>query len=176
QAYHLMVGLGMFFIAVTWLAVFFQWRGTLFRQRWLMGVFVVAVVAAVVANQAGWVAAEVGRQPWVVHPPLAVDAESGAPLLDASGRFVYEAEKGLRTRDAVSPVVRRGEVLGSLIGFGLVYLLLGLVWLFVLFRKIHLGPEPITEDDLRAPPREGGPLAGPEAGREPRGGEEAHHA
>ena len=65
-----MVGLGMFFIALTLLASFLLWRGRLFETRWLMWVFVFAVLGAVAANQLGWVAAEVGRQPWIVHPPL----------------------------------------------------------------------------------------------------------
>jgi len=153
-SYHLMIGLGTFFIAVTLLAVYLHRRGTLYQKRWLMWVFVVAVVAAVAANQAGWVAAEVGRQPWVVYPPLTVDA-AGEPVTDANGRFVYEAGQGLRTRDAGSPAVGRGEVLGSMIGFGLVYLLLALVWVYLLDRKIRTGPEPIEAEDLAAPAADG---------------------
>ena len=82
QSYHLMVGLGMFFIAVTLLASFLRWRGTLFQNRWLLWVFVFAVVGAVAANQSGWVAAEVGRQPWIVYPPVKIDPGTNQPLLD----------------------------------------------------------------------------------------------
>ena len=60
-SYHLMVGLGSLLIALTLLGLFFLCRGTLFEKRWLMGVFVVAVVGPYLANQAGWVATEVGR-------------------------------------------------------------------------------------------------------------------
>ena len=66
-----MVGIGTFFIALTLFASFLRWRGTLFRNRWLMWVFVFSVVLAVAANELGWTSAEVGRQPWVVHPTAA---------------------------------------------------------------------------------------------------------
>jgi cytochrome d ubiquinol oxidase subunit I len=119
QTYHLMVALGMFFIGVTWLAVFLRWRQKLYDQRWLMGVFVGAVVAPVLANQAGWVAAEVGRQPWVVYGLL-------------------------KTSDAVSRSVAAEQVAVSMVLFSLVYIgLLGL-WLFVLNSKIQHGPQPAS--------------------------------
>ena len=70
QSYHLMIGLGMLFIVLTLYASFLHWRGTLYDTRWLMWVFVFAVVGPLVANQVGWIAAEVGRQPWIVHPPV----------------------------------------------------------------------------------------------------------
>ena len=73
QTYHLMVGLGAAFIGLTLLALFFLWRGTLFEKRWLMGVFVVAVVGPYLANQAGWVSAEAGRQPFIVYPQVTWD-------------------------------------------------------------------------------------------------------
>ena len=63
-----MVGLGTPFIGLTLLGLFFRWRGTLFEKRWLLWVFVFAVVGPYLANQAGWVATEVGRQPFIVYP------------------------------------------------------------------------------------------------------------
>src|SRR5205823_2146481 len=65
-SYHAMVGIGTFFIALTLLASWFRWRGTLFEKRWLLCIFVGAVVLAVAANELGWASAEVGRQPWTV--------------------------------------------------------------------------------------------------------------
>jgi cytochrome bd ubiquinol oxidase subunit I len=53
MSYHLMIALGTFFVAVTLLACFLAWRGTLFDHRWLMWVFVASVLGAVAANQAG---------------------------------------------------------------------------------------------------------------------------
>ncbi len=141
-SYHVMVGLGMLFIALTLLASVLLWRGVLFRQRWLLWIFVIAVVPAGVANQLGWVAAEVGRQPWIVHPRVERDA-AGEAVLNAEGHVQY-IEEGLLTTDAVSEAISGEQVLGSIIMFLLVYLMLGAVWLFVLNSKIQKGPQPVT--------------------------------
>lgn len=129
--YHIMVALSFVFIVVTVLAVILRWRGTLFQHRWLMKLFVVAVIGPVIANQFGWVAAEVGRQPWIVWGEL-------------------------RTRDALSASVPAGHVLISIIMFGLIYLMLLIVWLYVLDRKIRQGPEEAAPAAQRG---EGGLLA-----------------
>jgi cytochrome d ubiquinol oxidase subunit I len=129
QAYHVMVGLGMLFIASTLFAGWCHWRGTLFQKRWLLWYFVFAVGLAFVANETGWVAAEVGRQPWIVYPTA-----------DASGQLVG----GLRTSDGVSEVVTSEMVLGSIIMFGLIYSLLFALWVFLLDRAIRQGPEAIA--------------------------------
>ncbi len=151
-AFHLMVGLGTGFIALTLGACFFWWRGTLFQQRWLLWIFVFAVLGAVAANQAGWVVAEVGRQPWIVYPPMPLDA-AGQPVLDADGFVAYDATLGLRTADAVSPVLTADQVRGSIALFGVIYALLFAVWLMVLNDKIQHGPEALERD--AAPPRPG---------------------
>jgi cytochrome d ubiquinol oxidase subunit I len=116
--FHTMVGLGVLMIGLTLLASFFLWRGTLFEKRKLMGVFVVAVVAPFLANQAGWVAAEVGRQPWVVQGLL-------------------------RTANGYSHAVKGGQVLGSIFMFAFVYLSLFAVWVYVLHNKIAHGPDAV---------------------------------
>lgn len=139
-SWRLMVGLGTGFVALTLLACFFLWRGSLFRQRWLLWIFVFAVLGAVAANQAGWAAAEVGRQPWIVHPPVPRD-ETGALLLSDDGLVHYAEELGLRTSEALSPVVGAGQVRGSMAMFGLIYTLLFAVWIYVLNDKIQKGPE-----------------------------------
>lgn len=121
QFYHAMVGLGMLFIVLTVYAGVLLWRGTLFQKRWLLRVLVVAVVGPMLANQFGWAAAEVGRQPWIVWGLL-------------------------RTSDAASKAVTGGEVLASIILFGVIYLLLLLAWLFIMDSKIKAGPE--SPEDL----------------------------
>jgi hypothetical protein len=68
--------------------------------------------------------------------------EDGDVAVGPDGVYVYEESEGLRTLDAVSPSVTRGQVLSSLFGFGLIYLGLTAVWLFVLDRKIREGPAP----------------------------------
>lgn len=122
-SYHLMVALGMGMLGLAVLGGFYAWRGTLDAQRWLLRLFVPAVFLPYVANQAGWVASEVGRQPWVVYGLL-------------------------RTRDAVSPNVAGEHVLVSIVLFSFVYLGLLAVWLFVMNEKVQHGPE--TEGELVA--------------------------
>jgi len=116
QSYHLMVALGMALIGISLLGVFCWWRGTLFTNPWVLRVMVASVLLPQAANQLGWFSAEVGRQPWIVY-------------------------KLLRTADAVSPRVSAGEILASLVMFGLVYLGLFALFIFVLDRKIKHGPE-----------------------------------
>ena len=122
MTYHVMISLGMVFIAMTLLASFFWYRGTLFEKRWLMKAFVFAVIGPYIANQAGWVSAEVGRQPWIVYGHL-------------------------RTSEGLSEAVAASHVLVSIILFGLIYLMLFIVWIWVLNNKIQHGPslhEPLT--------------------------------
>jgi cytochrome d ubiquinol oxidase subunit I len=138
-----MVALGMYFIALTLFASFLRWRGTLFQRRWLMGLFVVSVAGAMAANELGWMAAEAGRQPWVVHPRMERDS-AGEFVLDSQGFVAYRRDEGLRTAAAVSESVTGGQVLSSIVMFSFVYLLLFVVWLYVLNDKIHKGPTPVA--------------------------------
>lgn len=161
-SWRLMIGSGTFFIALNLASCFFWWRGTLFEKRYLLWLYVFSVVLAVVANQAGWIAAEVGRQPWIVHPAMIMD-ESGAPVMDAEGYIQYattevtrpdgsryERVAGLRTDDGVSKAVKAEQVAASIVMFLIIYVLLGGVWLFVLNRKIQAGPEP-PDDGFATP-------------------------
>jgi cytochrome d ubiquinol oxidase subunit I len=156
-SWRLMVGVGTFFIGLTLYSWILWWRGVLFERRWLMWIYVGSVGLAVLANQVGWVAAEVGRQPWIVHPEIVRD-DTGKIILDADG-FVQYAETtatrpdgtsfrrvaGLRTDDGVSKAVEAEQVAASIAMFLLIYLLLGAVWLYVLNQKIQAGPDPPDE-------------------------------
>ncbi|MEJ2111169.1 MAG: cytochrome ubiquinol oxidase subunit I [Acidobacteriota bacterium] len=117
-SFRIMVGLGTYFIALTLFGLWCYRNGTLFRKRWLLWVFVFSVVGPFIANQVGWIAAEVGRQPWIVYNLL-------------------------RTGDAVSEGLPPSHVIGSIIMFGVIYILLFAVWLFLLNEKIHKGPESV---------------------------------
>ncbi|HSU66473.1 MAG TPA: cytochrome ubiquinol oxidase subunit I [Tepidisphaeraceae bacterium] len=141
-AYHVMVGLGMYFIGLTLFASFLRWRRKLFDYRWLMWVFVISVAGPVIANELGWATAESGRQPWIVHPPVVRNA-AGDLAFDAQGYVQFQPGEGLRTKDAVSESVKGGEILGSIIMFSFIYILLGALWIFVLNHKIHAGPQPV---------------------------------
>ncbi|MDR3606224.1 MAG: cytochrome ubiquinol oxidase subunit I [Oligoflexia bacterium] len=139
--YHLMVGIGMYFIGLTLFASFLRVRGILFKQRALLAVFVGSVAFAVLANELGWASAEIGRQPWVVHPGVLRDG-LGNILFDSAGYVQYRMDEGLLTSRAISESINSGQVLSSIFMFGLIYSLLFAVWVFVLNHKIHVGPEP----------------------------------
>lgn len=124
QMYHIMISIGMLLIGLTLLASYYWWRGTLFEQKWLLKGFVWAVILPQIANQAGWFAAEMGRQPWVVYGLL-------------------------RTSDALSKSVTANHVLFSLIMFFLIYALLLALFLYLLDKKIRKGPFDESSDDVR---------------------------
>jgi cytochrome d ubiquinol oxidase subunit I len=117
-SFHNMVLLGMLFLAVTGLGLLLLWRGRLDTARWYQWLVVVVSPLPLAACQFGWVAAEVGRQPWAVY-------------------------KVLRTSDSVSVSVGAPEILFSIILFSSIYLLLGGLYLFLLAREANHGPEPI---------------------------------
>ncbi|WP_116125857.1 cytochrome ubiquinol oxidase subunit I [Lewinella sp. IMCC34183] len=137
QFYHIMVAIGMALIGLTLAACYFWWRGTLFKQRWLLWVFVLAVVLPQLANQFGWYTAEMGRQPWVVYGLL-------------------------RTSDALSNTVTANQVLFSLIGFTLIYILLLTLFIYLLNKKIKKGPYDESEIDDRPLQEEMARVAGGE--------------
>lgn len=124
QFYHIMVAIGMALIALTLLASFYWWRGTLFDKKWLLWIFVFAAILPQIANQVGWFAAEMGRQPWVVYGLL-------------------------RTSDAFSQAVTDNQIIFSLVLFLLVYTLLFTLFIYLLNKKIKHGPFGTHEDQDR---------------------------
>lgn len=116
QFYHLMVGIGFGLIVVAGLGSYACWRRRLFERRWLLWVLVFSVLGPQVANQAGWFAAEIGRQPWIVYGLL-------------------------RTSDGLSATVTAELVLTSLILFTVLYALLFAVFVYLLNDKIQHGPD-----------------------------------
>jgi cytochrome d ubiquinol oxidase subunit I len=153
-SYRVMIASGVFFILLTLYACWRLVRGTLYQSRGLLWVFVLAVIPAVAANQTGWISAEVGRQPWIVHPPIQRTAE-GQIVRDDEGYVQYERTEtpdgttrvaGLRTTDGVSTAIGSQQVARSIVMFGLLYTLLGALWVYVLHNKIQQGPEPISAE------------------------------
>lgn len=116
QAYHLMVAIGFFLIAISIISIIYWKRKKLFETRWLLWVLVFSVLGPQIANQIGWIAAEVGRQPWIVYGML-------------------------RTSEALSKAVESGQVLFSLILFIIIYGLLFVLFIYLLNEKIKHGPE-----------------------------------
>ncbi|HUL15690.1 MAG TPA: cytochrome ubiquinol oxidase subunit I [Terriglobales bacterium] len=116
-SYHVMVGLGTIFIAVMVIAAFLLWRKKLFDSRWLLWVLMLCVPLPYIANTAGWMTAELGRQPWLIYGLM-------------------------RTAAGASPRVGAGNAWFTLIGFMGMYTVLAILWLFLVWREIELGPEP----------------------------------
>jgi len=114
-SYHLMILFGLLFIALGASGVWLQARKKLPGARCYLKVLLWAVPLPYLANELGWISAEVGRQPWAVY-------------------------KVLRTSDAVSVVVPTGNILFSLILFTLIYTLIGAAGLSIILRTVRRGP------------------------------------
>ena len=115
-SYHIMVGLRTVFIAVTGLAAFLLWRKRLFTSRWMLWILMFTLPFPYIANTAGWMTAELGRQPWLVVGLL-------------------------RTQEGASALVSAGNVLFTLLGFMGLYAALSALFLVLVLRKIQKGPE-----------------------------------
>jgi cytochrome d ubiquinol oxidase subunit I len=122
-AFHVMAGLGTLFIALMAAAAFFAWRGTLETTRPVLWALMLAFPFPYIATTAGWMTAELGRQPWLVY-----------------GLF--------RTVHGVSPSVHSGTALFTLIGFCGLYFVLGLLFIFLVGREIAHGPGQPAHDVL----------------------------
>jgi cytochrome d ubiquinol oxidase subunit I len=114
-AYHVMVGLGTIFVAVMTLAVALLVLARLWRARWMLWVLMLVMPFPYIANEAGWVVTEVGRQPWIIYGLM-------------------------QTANASSPTVAAGETVFTLIGFVGMYFLLGVLFLYLVLREIGIGP------------------------------------
>ncbi len=124
-SFHNMVVLGMFFIAVMAFAVFKLYRKTLWDSPKFLRVLMWSIPLPLAACQLGWIATEVGRQPWIVY-------------------------RLLRTSDAASITVGSGEILFSMILFGLIYIGLGILYIYLLSHKVKQGPAPVDAKEVIA--------------------------
>ena len=114
-SYHIMVGLGTIFIAVMVAAALLLWRGKLFEARWMLWILVLALPFPYIANTAGWITAEIGRQPWLVYGLM-------------------------RTSDGYSRLVSSGNGWFSLLGFMGMYTLVSFLFVFLVGREVEGGP------------------------------------
>ncbi len=114
-SYHIMVGLGTLFIAVMLVAAFLLWRRKLFDAYWMLWILLLSLPFPYVANTAGWVTAEIGRQPWLVYGLM-------------------------RTSAGYSRMVSAGNGWFTLLGFMGMYTILGLLFVFLVRREIENGP------------------------------------
>ncbi|MDP2886928.1 MAG: cytochrome ubiquinol oxidase subunit I [Ignavibacteria bacterium] len=114
-SYHIMVGLGTIFITIMLLSAFLLWRKRLYQSRWMLWILMLAFPFPYIANTAGWMTAELGRQPWLVYGLL-------------------------KTADGASPTVSAGNALFTLLGFMGMYFVIGVLFLLLVIKKINQGP------------------------------------
>ncbi len=141
-SFRLMIGMGAVSAGVAAYALWSTRKGRVPTSRLGVHGALLAVAAPFVANAAGWIFTEMGRQPFVVHP------NPDVPV----GEQVY-----FFTAQAVSPGVGAGEVLTSLVGLTLVYGALAVVELWLITRFVRRGvttgdthPTPVTLPSQRA--------------------------
>jgi cytochrome d ubiquinol oxidase subunit I len=111
-----MVGLGTLFIALMLFAAYKLWKKSLYTTRPLLWTLMLAFPFPYIANTAGWATAELGRQPWLVYGLM-------------------------RTSDGTSQMVSAGNTLFTLLGFAGMYLVIGMLFLFLVIKTINTGPE-----------------------------------
>ena len=116
-AYHIMAGLGTYFVVLMVVAAFLLWRKKLYTTRWILWLLLISFPFPYIANTAGWMTAEIGRQPWLIYGLM-------------------------RTSEGFSSTVSAGNGLFTLIGFMGLYALLGLLFTVLVYREISLGPTP----------------------------------
>ena len=119
-SYHIMVGLGTILIGAMALASLSLWRGRLYQARHLLWLLMLMLPFPYIATTAGWITAEVGRQPWLIYGIM-------------------------RTPEGVSPHISAGNALFTLIGFMGIYTVLGILFLFLVRREIEEGPEDLVD-------------------------------
>jgi cytochrome d ubiquinol oxidase subunit I len=120
-SFHAMVYLGGWFALLAMAGLFLWWRGKVAENKSYLMAAALTLPLPFIANEVGWMAAEIGRQPWVVYNLM-------------------------RTKDAVSASVPAGQILASIILFTLIYALLFGVWLYLLGRQFNQGPQPLEEE------------------------------
>jgi cytochrome d ubiquinol oxidase subunit I len=114
-SYHIMVGLGTWFLAIMAIAALLLWRHKLYSARWVLWCLLLSWPLPYVATTAGWMTAEIGRQPWLVYGLI-------------------------RTSQGYSTHVGAGNSLFTLLGFLGMYTLLSLLWIILVYNHIQAGP------------------------------------
>jgi cytochrome d ubiquinol oxidase subunit I len=123
-AYHIMAGLGTWFLLLMLMAGFLLWRGRIYTSRWLLWALLLSFPLPYIANIAGWMTAELGRQPWLIYGLM-------------------------RTSEGYSNTVSAGNGLFTLLGFMGLYAVLGLLFTVLVYREISRGPElPAVNSEL----------------------------
>jgi cytochrome d ubiquinol oxidase subunit I len=125
-SYHIMAGLGTFFIGIMSLSVLCLVWGKLYEQRWLLWILMCSLPFPFIANTAGWMTAEFGRQPWSIYNLM-------------------------RTAQAYSDNVSPGNAAFTLLGFMGMYAFISILFMFMMFRVIGEGPVSESPAQTQAP-------------------------
>jgi cytochrome d ubiquinol oxidase subunit I len=125
-SYHIMAGLGTYFAAVMVVAAFLLWRGKLFTTRWILWPLMLSFPLPYIANTAGWMTAEIGRQPWMVYGLV-------------------------RTSEGYSKYVSSGNTLFTLLGFMGLYSVVSVLFILLIYRIVQRGPEAIVPAPASVP-------------------------
>ena len=121
-SYHIMAGLGTWFVLLMVCAGFLLWRGKLYGARWMLWPILLSFPLPYIATTAGWMTAEIGRQPWLVYGLM-------------------------RTAQGFSTHVSAGNTLFTLLGFLGMYSLLSILWIVLVYRFISAGPAAVEVDE-----------------------------
>ena len=122
-SYHIMAGLGTYFALIMLIAAFLLWRGQLFRARWVLWPLLLSFLLPYIANTAGWMTAELGRQPWVVYGVI-------------------------RTSEGYSKYVSASTSLFTLLGFMGIYTVTSILFIVLVYRIIDRGPATSTSKSV----------------------------
>ena len=114
-AFHVMAGLGTMFIGLMGLSALFALRRRLETTRPLLWALMLAFPFPYIATTAGWMTAELGRQPWLIYSLF-------------------------RTSAGYSQKVSPGDTIFTLVGFAGLYFVLGLLYVFLVGREVIHGP------------------------------------
>jgi len=120
-SYHIMAGLGTWFVLLMGVAGILLWRGTIYTTRWILWPILLSFPLPYIATTAGWMTAEIGRQPWIVYGLM-------------------------RVSEGYSTHVSAGNSLFTLLGFLGMYSVLTILWIVIVYRAIEDGPENISAD------------------------------
>lgn len=129
--FRIMVGLGLLMFAIVLVSIFLRFRKKLFDSFWFLNLCRYTGPLGFLAVLAGWIVTESGRQPYTVYGIL-------------------------RTKDSVTPSLSSTDVLVSLLGYIVVYLIIFPVGFLLMRKIIRKGPVQLEEDDRQEPPTEGG--------------------
>lgn len=118
--FHIMIAMWGLMLLLSIFGLYHWRRGTLSHSKWLLRAFAISAIFPQLANQCGWITAESGRYPWIVFGLL-------------------------RISEGLSKAVTANQILGSIIMFGVIYIFLFILFVYLLNEKVQHGPDMIED-------------------------------